>query len=450
MLRDWGIAWGATLVAGCLCAPLAAEDTPDPDAGAAPPPAAAAAPAAAPSPDAVAELVRQLDAERLVDRDAAEARLVELGPAVLELLPEPGPRISAEVRQRLARVRQALLTARARLVATASRVGWNKTPATLSELLTAWEQASGNRLVDYREQFGQAADDPAIDFTIDEQDFWPALDALADRLSLTVYPYAGEPVLALVARGTAQRPRVGRGAYAGAFRIEALRMDAHRDLRDAAETTLALGLEFAWEPRLRPVGLVLDPLDLAIRDDQDRAVEAVESSAEYEAMVNPGSVSAEFDIPLAPPADDARQLASVRGTATVLLPAGTEELRFAKLDGARNESQRRGGVVVTLESMRKNNDVWEARLRVAFDETSGALESHRGWVYDNEALLLDPQGNAVPHDGYQTTSESENEVGVAYLFDLPAGPAGYTLVYKTPVVILRSTLEFELRDLPLP
>jgi len=59
---------------------------------------------AALTPDRVAELVEQLDAPRLAQRQAAEAALIELGPAALEHLPEPEQTTSAETRLRLERV----------------------------------------------------------------------------------------------------------------------------------------------------------------------------------------------------------------------------------------------------------------------------------------------------------------------------------------------------------
>src|SRR5574340_912747 len=56
----------------------------------------------------VRRLVRQLDAAQLAQREAAEAALVKLGPKVVDLLPGASERTSAEVLQRLGRVRQQL------------------------------------------------------------------------------------------------------------------------------------------------------------------------------------------------------------------------------------------------------------------------------------------------------------------------------------------------------
>ena len=93
---------------------------------------------------------------------------------------------------------------------------------------------------------------------------------------------------------------------------------------------------------------------------------------------------------------------------------------------------------------------WEIRVRVYYDETSGALESHRGWIFDNPAYLVSPAGEQLVHDGFETTLQNENEMGMAYLFDLENAPEGWTFVYETPATLLNIPVEYELRDIPLP
>ena len=47
---------------------------------------------------------------------------------------------------------------------------------------------------------------------------------------------------------------------------------------------------------------------------------------------------------------------------------------------------------MTVESCRKNGDIYDVSMRVRFDKAANALESHRGWIYNNECYLLDPKG----------------------------------------------------------
>ena len=54
------------------------------------------------------------------------------------------------------------------------------------------------------------------------------------------------------------------------------------------------------------------------------------------------------------------------------------------------------------------------------------------------------------HDGFESTRRTEDEIGIAYLFDLDEAPTDYTFVYKTPVAILSTRFQYEFRDIELP
>jgi hypothetical protein len=106
-------------------------------------PAAHVATVAAPASDAskadlearVRRLIRQLDASQLRQRDAAEKELASLGPKVLGLLPAPDDRQSAEVVQRLGRVRQQLQQAEADASVRATRVSLRVDKQPVSKVL---------------------------------------------------------------------------------------------------------------------------------------------------------------------------------------------------------------------------------------------------------------------------------------------------------------------------
>ncbi len=61
----------------------------------------------------VRRLVHRLDSRELAGREAAERELIELGMEVLDHLPGPDDRVSAEVAQRVQRIRQKLQRAMA-------------------------------------------------------------------------------------------------------------------------------------------------------------------------------------------------------------------------------------------------------------------------------------------------------------------------------------------------
>lgn len=406
-------------------------------------------------PAEVRRLVRELDSSELAVRDRAEAALLELGTAVLEHLPDASARLSAEVKQRLGRLRTKLERASAERSTQASRVTLEADAMPLSEVLAALSEQSGNKIIDYRNDFGQDADDPKLKVAFRDTTFWEALDRVLDDAALTVYPYSDsqEPAIAVVARGPSQAPRVGRANYNGAFRLEAIELAARRDLRDRQNRSLHLRLEVAWEPRLAPIAIRHAMSDLQVRDDKgDSLIDVNEDDehSEFEASIAQNSISTEIELPLVPPPRRVEKIATLAGKLNVMLPGKRETFRFERLDKADGAEQRKAGVVVKLDRVRKNNAIWEVRTRVTFDEPGEALQSHRDWMFHNEAFVENKEGEITAHVGLETILQTENAFGIAYLFDLPDGPAGQTFVYDTPTMILSVPVEYELKDLDLP
>jgi hypothetical protein len=78
------------------------------------------------------------------------------------------------------------------------------------------------------------------------------------------------------------------------------------------------------------------------------------------------------------------------------------------------------------------------------------MASHRTWMFDNEAYLEGPDGKKVRYDAFETTWQSENEFGIAYLFGLEEPLDKYAFVYKTPGRILANDFRYEIGDVALP
>ena len=134
----------------------------------------------------------------------------------------------------------------------------------------------------------------------------------------------------------------------------------------------------------------------------------------------------------------------------VVVPGRVEKFEFAELTKAENVPQQKGAVRVTLERWTRNLDVYQARVRVRYDNPGRALESHRGWIDRNEAYLLGPSGQRVNRVGMQLTHQQPDEVGVDYLFDLEDAPDAYRFVYETPAVIEHLPLSYTFVEIPLP
>ena len=105
---------------------------------------------------------------------------------------------------------------------------------------------------------------------------------------------------------------------------------------------------------------------------------------------------------------------------------------------------------MTLDEVRKNNDAWTVNLRVRVEVPTRALESHRGWILENQAFFQDSKGNRIQPGGLEQTMHTKDEIGINYLFDLPRGPQDLTFVYRTPLAVFELPVEYEFRDLRLP
>jgi hypothetical protein len=394
----------------------------------------------------VRALVRQLDAKELQQREAAESALLELGSRVVELLPVGETKLSAEVHERLSRVRQRLLQVRAEQHVAGSQITLRAQRSPLGQVLAELEKQSGNPLVAAWEQAERPGAEISVDASLDGVPFWMALDEVLDQVELTTYDY--QEGLTLVPRPPGQRPRKDQGAYVGAFRIEARQLEARRNLLQADSGALAVRLGIQWEPRLAPIAIKLLE-DVVAEDEQGNRIPPAPSAGEIEALVTPRSTSTEMDVMLALPRRGAERIAKLQSELAVMVPGGIETFELGELPQSKNRLEKRAGVELMLEETRKNNELSEVRIRVRFPAAEPALESHRGWVFDNEAYLLDAEGMRREHDGFQTTLQTEDEVGVAYLFDI-ASLEGCQFVYKTPAVILEVPVTFELKDLPLP
>ncbi|HRX78073.1 MAG TPA: hypothetical protein P5307_03380 [Pirellulaceae bacterium] len=392
----------------------------------------------------VNRLVRQLDDNERSQREAAEKALVELGPGALSLLPVITPRTPAEVKERLGRVRKTLETTTAESIAQPSLITLEG-QMSLGDALTAMQEQSGNQVTGYERRSGQ------VKVAFDRTPYWRALDEVLDQANLNINEFGGEAsALVLTSRPENQVSRAKTGVYSGVFRLEALRLEARRDLRNPAVNGMRLTIGVAWEPRVMPIALRQQLSEITVLDDRGEELSVTGTQGALNASAELGMSAVEFGIPLDLASRESKRIASIKGQFTALVPGRVESFEFSGIADARDVEQERAGVVVTFERLRKNVDLYEARVALRFDDAANALESHRGWVYRNEAYLTDKDGKRLENVGLQATRQGTNEVGIAYLFDLPDGPEGCKFVYKTPALILQLPVEYELKDIELP
>ncbi len=388
--------------------------------------------------------VRQLNANSAAERDAAEAALVKLGPEVLGHLPPVNRFTPAEVKERLGRVRSVLETKVAKAAAEPTRVTL-KGQMSLAEALESLEQQTGNRIAKYRQRSGTVT----VDF--DQVLYWQALDEILDQAGLSIEEYGGVPnTLVLRARGDGERDRAGSASYSGVFRFEPIRLESRRDLRNPDVNGLRLTVSITWEPRVKPISLrhALDTLELV--DDQGNPLSVDSQRMAMNASAESGVSAIEMALPLVLPPRGVNKIASLTGQITAMVPGSVQTFSFDELEGARDVEQRNAGVTVTLEQVRKNVDLYDIFVRVTYDDASNALESHRAWIFNNDAYLIDAQGQKIANIGLRGTRAGRNEAGVALLFDVKGGLEGCQFVYKTPALILNLPVDYQLKGIDLP
>jgi hypothetical protein len=398
----------------------------------------------------VRRLLRQLNAVQKSERDAAEQRLAAMGEKVLDLLPPPNEKVTPEVRQRVERVRQAIQRAMAKAAVQASTVTLHASAMPLSKVLLAIQQQTGNKIVGPQDPAGAGMPDPPLKVDLDKTPFWQALDQVLDQAGLSAYPFGEQKAIVLQPRLPGQALRSAAASYRGPFRFEAVEVEAKRDLRNPVNKALAVKVEAAWEPRLAPIALE-EPLKKVVAlDGAGRPMAVVGTEGTRENDVTAESMAKLLTVPLALPPRDVRQISRLAGTIEAILPGKVETFRFKDLEKAKDVEQRMADVTVVLDEVRKNNQNWELRIRVRFDDAGEALQSHRNWIFENEAFLEGRDGKPVAYSAYETTMQSQREVGVAYLFNIDAPLNAYTFIYKTPGMILNADLEYELKEIPLP
>jgi hypothetical protein len=398
----------------------------------------------------VRRLVVQLDAGQLAQREAAEAELLRRGPAVLDLLPPDGQIASAEVQQRLGRLRQKLERLAADAVAQASTITLRAEGVPLSEVFAALQRQSGNTIVDYRRQFGQPSGDPKLKVDFRRMPFWAALDRVLDQAELTPYPFCQQPAIGVVAAlGGRRGARTSLACYSGPLRLEPASVVARRDPR-RDEGSLVVEVEVAWEPRLRIIGLAQRMADLAAVDSRGEPLPAANREGQLEMPISGSAPAVKLELPFRLPPRGVQEIASLKGKLGAMILGQIETFRFGELAAAKNVERRMAGVTVTLGEVRKNDDAWEVRVLVRFDDAGDALASHRQWIFGNRAFLEGYDGKPIAYDSYETTRQGKNEVGIAYLFRIGKPLADYRFVYKTPGTIINGAFEYELKGIKLP
>lgn len=389
----------------------------------------------------VQRLLRQLDSNTLAQRQAAEKALIDLGPQVLDRLPQQVD--SAEVRQRLQRVVKTLQLQASRNATVASRVDLQG-KMSLAMALQSLQEQTGNQI----EARGQL--DTPVQLDLQQAVFWQALDGLLDQVEMNVDPFlGGRTSLVLTSRPPEEEARQGAASYRGIFRFEPLRVEASRHLRNPKIRGLKVALQVAWEPRVTPIFLSVPAAELKILDGQGKSLAVDNPRAVSSAAIEGDRTAVELTLPLQLPSRQTRKIGSLQGRLHTLLPGKPQRFEFARLQ-TKNQVLRKAGVSVILLQAEQQNEELVIQVKVAYEQAGQAFESHRGWVFLNPAYLELESGKSLKFRAYETLDQGPRSITLAYRFERPKDLQKVRFVYETPATIVRQQLNFELRDILLP
>jgi hypothetical protein len=397
------------------------------------------------SSEAVAAAVRDLGADTLAARAAAEQSLLEMGPDVLELLP-PVDVIEAPA------VREAVRRIRTQLELQAARQSIEPDDVTLTGRMTLREAAAaigrqtGNLvLVD---RLPDEVSDRPIEVAFESAPFWKCLGDVQRMAGASWEMVNDPPAVALILRAADASPPVA-GTTSGVFRVSVESLALKPGV-------VRVQFQLVAEPRLRPLFLKLADADFEAKVG-DQPLELFSPAAKTELPMTTRA-PASFAVLFHRPAEERSGPLTIKGKLIVETAAAPTEVHFRDLSGTVPVVRRRGGVTVTLQRARYLPSTAagrraRVRLSISYDTGGPAFESHRTWIYHNDVCLQSEDGRRFAvNDGFDTMAEASGGVVVEYRFkDLPdLPPTAWELVYVAPTLLIEAPVEFEFRDLELP
>ncbi len=394
----------------------------------------------------VAKWQSQLNAAAVKDRDQAQEKLLAMGPEILPFLKSATEESTTDFRGRVSRIRKQLETEVVNQASQASQVTLNGA-MTVGQALQKIKRQTRNQVV----VADPSLADIEIDLAIKGKSFWKTIDELMSKAKLTIDPYGGsEPgQLSLTRAAGGNRPLKLPTSSNLIFQTQVIRADASVNLQRPELDYTTVTLLVRWEPRLRPFSVDIPMSSVSIVDEYEDEVVLPNPEEVVYGMVQPEIPQVEFSLTLPRVDRQVETLKSLSAKINTLLPGKTEEFRFKKLSkmkpGTRIE---KAGARVEFGGTRKNEDVYSVQVSISFDKENNALESHQGWVFQNEVYLLDRQGNREEAVSLETIQQDNERVTVVYYF--LEEPGDRTLVYKTPASIIKLPVDIELTKIPLP
>ena len=393
------------------------------------------------------QLVQQLSADDVQAQRQAEEELIAAGTVTLEHLPAIGPDTPEQLRIRLLRIREAVVSeppTSERQPQRFSLVG----EMTAAEAIAKLKQQAGLTSTS-DDSYESELPEGTFRFDVQDKPFWEVAEELLSKTNLALSPYSGDSrIFALVPDQRPDGPATGQVCLDGPFRFEASRLEAVRDLRNPDDQILRLIVMVFWEPGMTPVTVQHDyASSKVVAGEQKLAM--IENMAAVEHPVRESIASIDLEFPFELPGRDVQKIDRLTGTITAVIPGKRHTFEFNDL-ASLPISKQAAGVTVVMQRARTVDNLQDVRLRIKLTEVSDDMKTHMNWIYNNVAYLKSASGERIDEILMEVYQEDEGELGILYKYDAPGEITDYQFVYETPSGLTSITAQYDLKDIELP
>ena len=380
--------------------------------------------------------VLQLQSPFPAMREQAQNKLIESGPESGAVLPDASdPNLPADVKRRIERIRKAWDERSGLAFLQPSAVESNPTQSLESWLQTVSEK-TGNP-VDFKRLNSEILSAPVGE--LKSTSFWQALDELALQNRLKYSWFERPKAVRLQPGGTGSASPV---VYQGPFRVEVQEIGTTIRPADPSTNAVRAGLILAWEPRLRPIYIDIEP-KIIYSDGSSKTGESIQILG-GEGMAKP----MDFIFPLTSP--NGKKPAALSGLFSVVIAGESKTFSFplAETSESKPASARQDQAVVVLKSVRQSDDQSvSAQLAVEFDESYNGLRSYMTWLNNNKAYAVDANGVRYESTNWETVWQSDRGAEAKYYFTVPQNAKIKRIEYCSPTAIRRVDYSFTFEEI---
>jgi hypothetical protein len=313
-------------------------------------------------------------------------------------------------------------------------------------------------------------EDPVLKLSIKDATFWEALDQIAAAADAQVDLFQSGGRIGLVRRfreKAGPKPQISRS---GPFRVTLRRWTAFNDFTTGARGSMAV-FEVGWEPSVEPFYLDLFPHDVILKDAQNKSVD-VPSGQHIWRPLDGGARAVEFEVNLPSLPRQAAEIGQFKGSFGLRGPSRMHVFRFRTKDVAEPtladlRDELKGGKEIeasagkelttcSLGSITLSSTTWKVLITTKLPPGGPPFDTNEQWWSNNEVYLqsLDGKRRLAPVSYFQANAATEKPTVEYHFRDSAKGqrgdPAKWTLVFRAPASIVKQSIPFEFKNVPLP